>query len=743
MMRDMCTKYNAAPKHPALSRAAQNAVLQICNSRRHHCGCTCAHSCGASAPIRCTSSAGAIKLALTHCAVPAHPSFPWWSLFLGGETTSPTQAATLNSRTPTPSSYLATQNYPRYVNGKYVKAPNGLLFGMQPWQIGVVVVLAAGWVLGPNGGRQAGSGEADPMGLTGNAWAYKVADHPPGSVLDIRRHEQLLGALEYHRDVTNLPVVVDVYSKSCGPCRQIAPAFQQLAQTLAGTAVFIKLDSTQLPRTSMMLNVRSLPTFIFFKAGLQVHTFTGADLQQLQSVLAQLATAAAAEGTFASADAYPSLQDVQGVVAKHTPASSDQSADAVKAHADSVAATAATLHAKFAGMPATLQRRLRADYKDMAAAPATTREGTPATDTTPPLPDSPNTPTATAEDDDGATLPYLDFRSDRIAAPAGAESVVIIGGGPAGLSAAIYAARAGLRPLVVAPEEGGQLLGKGVGVENFPGIFAGADDIATGKQVVELMRAQALQFGTSFLRGVVVGVDLQSTPKRLVITSTNRMLETANVTISTRAVILTLGSKSRWLEVPGEELLKGNGVSACATCDGYLYRDKVVAVVGGGDSAMESALVLARTAKSVVVIHRKDSFVASQILVNQVKEHPSITIKWQSKVRGFVGTPETGLESVTVSGVASETTEAVVVAACFVAIGHDPNTEVLAGQVPLDSHNYVVLDNPPRTTVGVPGVFAAGDIADSQYRQAVTSAGTGAAAALDAERWLSETAHTQ
>lgn len=580
------------------------------------------------------------------------------------------------------------------------------------------------------------------MGVSGNSWAYKVASHPPGSVLDLRRYEELLGALEYHRDVTNLPVVLDVYSRSCGPCRQIAPVYAQLATTHAGKVAFLKVDSTQLPRVSMKLNVRSLPTFLFFRLGQQVHSFAGADAAQLQQVLDQLGSAAEAEGTFASAEAYPTEEAVRDLVNKHTPNPQDKSPDALKVHNDAVTEAAAVLHAKFAGKPASLQRKLKSLYTDAKMRPAVTEttnthSGPPAGQDTPL---DPATEPATGGDD--VAFPFLDFESSRVTSGAPPENVVIIGGGPAGLAAAIYAARAGLRPLVVAPEEGGQLLGKGVGVENFPGIFGGgtADDITSGKQVVEVMRQQALHFGTEFLRGHIVDVDLTSTPKRLIVTSTNSMLATANLTILSRAVILTLGSKSRWLDVPGEELLKGHGVSACATCDGYLYRDKVVAVVGGGDSAMESALVLARTAKTVIVVHRGNSFAAaSRILADRVQAHDAITIRWESTVEEFVGSPETGLVAIKVRQSSSDSAEAVPVAACFVAIGHDPNTDVLKGQVPLDSHKYVVLDNPPKTTIGIPGVFAAGDIADNQYRQAITSAGTGAAAALDAERWLSET----
>eukprot|EP00038_Savillea_parva_P008753 m.178952 g.178952 ORF g.178952 m.178952 type:complete len:710 (+) comp14657_c0_seq1:40-2169(+) len=640
------------------------------------------------------------------------------------------------------------QSYPRYVNGKYVKPPSGLILGLQPWQAALVAALAIGWVMGPPNSR--GGGESDPLGLSGHDWAYTAEDHAPGTVLDVRRHEQLLGALEYHRDVTNLPVVVDVYSRTCGPCRAIAPAFNELAAQRAGQAVFVKVDASALQRTAMMLNARALPTFTFFHEGKMVHSFAGADMNQLTQTVDELAKVASDQGTFESSAQYPLLDTVRAAVNSATPAGDTDTADDTNAREAAITKKATDLHEQHSGKPARLMRFLRNNLD------AATVE---VSDVTPLPPDAStdgpgNSPASTSDtatprsDDDNAlaTLPFLDQHSLRVQSGARAsepESVVIVGGGPAGLSAAIYAARAGLRPLVVAPEEGGQLLGKGVGVENFPGIFGGgsADAIASGKQVVEVMRQQALTFGTEFLRGVVVEPVLDSDPKRLVVTVTDHMMQQANVTLHARAVILAMGSRSRWLNVPGEELLKGHGVSTCATCDGYLYRDKTVAVVGGGDSAMESALVLARTAKSVIVIHRKDTFgSASKILADQVKSHSAISIKWRSEVRKFVGSPDQGgLTAVEVWNAETDTTEEVPVSACFVAIGHDPNTDVLNGQVPLDAHKYVVLNNPPRTTVAVPGVFVAGDVADSNYRQAVTSAGTGAAAALDAERWLSET----
>eukprot|EP00041_Stephanoeca_diplocostata_P029310 m.862827 g.862827 ORF g.862827 m.862827 type:complete len:324 (+) comp23536_c1_seq19:198-1169(+) len=315
------------------------------------------------------------------------------------------------------------------------------------------------------------------------------------------------------------------------------------------------------------------------------------------------------------------------------------------------------------------------------------------------------------------------------------------------------AARAGLQPLVVAPEFGGQLLGKGVAVENFPGIFESA--LTSGTRVVELMRRQALQYESVFLGGIVQSVNLSASPITVTVScdpatpdpsapGTQQPAATATplatpITISTRALVVAVGSNSKWLGVPGEDILKGHGVSTCATCDGYLFRDKRVMVVGGGDAAMEDALVLARTTASVTIVHRRTEFRASKILVNRVKSNKKIRIKWETEVQRFEGDPKgPGLTHVVVVNRQTQKVTSVGVDACFIAIGHAPNSHVFGDQLPLDKDGYVVVEPYSTRVKGMRGVFAAGDIADKVYRQAVTSAGTGAAAALDAERWLSE-----
>jgi len=303
------------------------------------------------------------------------------------------------------------------------------------------------------------------------------------------------------------------------------------------------------------------------------------------------------------------------------------------------------------------------------------------------------------------------------------HKVVIIGGGPAGLSAATYAARAGLRPLLVAPVFGGQLLGKGVDVENYPGVVG---EHATGHGLVELMRHQAASFDARFVDTAVLGVDFQEQPFQI------RVNDTADAILA-RTIILASGAESRWLNVQGEHDFRGRGVSACATCDGFLFRDRDVVVIGGGDTAMEDALHLARTSRHVTIIHRRDRFRASKVLADRVLTHKSINVRWNTTVDSFHGGDD--LTHVTIRSQAG-VQDRVKTAAAFVAIGHDPQTGFLGGQVECDKAGYIVLRQ--GTATSVPGVFAAGDIADHTYRQAITAAGSGAMAALDVERFLNE-----
>ncbi len=311
------------------------------------------------------------------------------------------------------------------------------------------------------------------------------------------------------------------------------------------------------------------------------------------------------------------------------------------------------------------------------------------------------------------------------------EKVVIIGSGPAGWTAAIYAARAEMNPFVIEGNisrtmiPGGQLMFT-TEVENYPGFKDGVD----GQSLMLEMKAQALRFDTRVLTEDVVDIDKDVHPFRL--TTTNGTVVTAD------ALILATGANANWLGLPNEERLaqSGGGVSACAVCDGALphFRDKVLAVIGGGDTAMEDALYLTKFAKEVVIIHRRDELRASKIMAERAMESEKITFAWNTVVTEVIGDDViTGLQ---LKDVHSGEQRELEVGGLFVAIGHSPNTGFLKGVVELKDNGYVDTPIPWRTQTSVPGIFAAGDVMDDYYRQAVTAAGTGCMAALEAERWL-------
>ena len=302
------------------------------------------------------------------------------------------------------------------------------------------------------------------------------------------------------------------------------------------------------------------------------------------------------------------------------------------------------------------------------------------------------------------------------------RNLLIVGSGPAGYTAAVYAARAELEPLVFEGTQFGGALMTTTEVENYPGFREGV----MGPDLMEQMRSQADRFGAELRAEDVEEIQLDGDVK----------LVRANGTeYRAKAVILAMGAAARYVGVPGEERLLGRGVSACATCDGFFFRDQDIAVVGGGDSAMEEATFLTRFAKSVTIIHRREEFRASKIMLERARANDKI--KWQlnstvTEVLGDGTVSSLRLED-TVTGEESE----LPVAGMFVAIGHDPRSETVKGQVELDDEGYVLVQQ-PTTHTGVPGVFAAGDLVDKTYRQAVTAAGSGCAAAIDAERWLAE-----
>ncbi len=301
------------------------------------------------------------------------------------------------------------------------------------------------------------------------------------------------------------------------------------------------------------------------------------------------------------------------------------------------------------------------------------------------------------------------------------EKVVIIGSGPAGLTAAVYTARADLRPLMIeGMERGGQLM-LTTDVENYPGF----PDGIMGPELMEGFRKQAERFGTRIMSSDVTKVDFSSRPFKIWVDEDEYQAE---------SVIISTGASARWLGLDSEARLRGHGVSACATCDGFFFRGKEIAVVGGGDSAAEEALFLTKFASKVYLIHRRDELRASKIMANRVLQHDKIEVIWDTVVEEVLGDDlVTGLELY--NRVTEERSE-LAVEGLFLAIGHDPNTKIFQGIVDLDEQGYILTGT--NTMTSVPGVFAAGDVTDHVYRQAITAAGMGCQAAIDAERWLDE-----
>jgi thioredoxin reductase (NADPH) len=348
-----------------------------------------------------------------------------------------------------------------------------------------------------------------------------------------------------------------------------------------------------------------------------------------------------------------------------------------------------------------------------------------------------------------------------------AEKVVIIGSGPAGWTAAIYAARANLHPLVFegALTEDNRLQGTlplgqlalTTEVENYPGFPAGKSREylrtalpedrqpywvqkgkdqpshgVNGPELMELMRQQAVNFGTRVVTDDIARVDFRRHP--FVLTALEGQ------TVEALSVIVATGARANYLGLPSEDAFKNNGVSACAVCDGALprFRNRPLAVVGGGDSAVEEATYLSKFASTVYLVHRRDRLRASQIMQDRARANPKITPKWNRVLAEVVGTDKDGVTGVRLASTVDAQAEHLDVSGVFLAIGHTPNTAFLEGQLQLDDKGYVVWTKPFRTWTSVEGVFAAGDVADDYYRQAVTAAGTGCMAALDAERWLAE-----
>jgi len=570
-------------------------------------------------------------------------------------------------------------------------------------------------------------------------------------VRDVKNQREMSRIMAHHK-LTGLPIVIDYYSDSCGPCRMMAPIYKKLAQEYENRAVFLKVN-TQFAH-DLSAGVRSLPTFRFYLNGKMVNEFAGAGEGQLRQIVTQVArqarqrkthihvatdkknldTLLANSATLPVVVAYVSktskaCQAIWPDVKKMALQSfgraifikidADTSKDLAEEQQVSETPTFHFYHVKqkqqdeVTGVEADKVKTILADLlKKKAASEAGGPQKCPDVAPQPrtPKPKRPQT-----------RSPYRK-KANR------AEKVVILGAGPAGLSAAVYAARAGLKPVVVAPGFGGQLMFT-KDVENFPAILS-----ETGPKLLDAMRTQAESFDTQFEAVAAVSVDLSVRPFEIKI---NR---TENNIVYALALIVSTGADARWLQVPGEQEYRAKGISTCATCDGFLFKDQKVIVVGGGDSAMEEALYLARICSHVTVVHRRDTFRASHYLKERVLANPQITVKWNSSVARFEGKDNVLTGAViTTTKEGGESEESTITAAgAFVAIGHDPNTGMFKDQLGMDSQGYLTLPNGRSTATTVPGVFACGDVADNVYRQAVTSAGTGAMAALDVERYMNE-----
>ncbi|HEY1175597.1 MAG TPA: thioredoxin-disulfide reductase [Phytomonospora sp.] len=301
------------------------------------------------------------------------------------------------------------------------------------------------------------------------------------------------------------------------------------------------------------------------------------------------------------------------------------------------------------------------------------------------------------------------------------RNVIIVGSGPAGYTAAVYTARANLKPLVIEGAESGGALMTTTEVENFPGFEKGI----MGPELMDQMRAQAERFGAEYITDDATSVELAGDVKRVTV---------GDKTYEAHTVILATGSAWRHLNVPGEDELLGHGVSSCATCDGFFFRDQDIVVVGGGDTAMEEANFLTKFGRTVTIIHRREEFRASKIMAERALANPKISVEWNTVVDSIQGT-DGKVSGLTLRDVNTGETREKAATGVFIAIGHDPRSDLFTGQVDVDDEGYVKVAA-PGTATNIPGVFAAGDLVDHTYRQAITAAGTGCAAALDAERYV-------
>jgi thioredoxin reductase (NADPH) len=571
----------------------------------------------------------------------------------------------------------------------------------------------------------------------------------------------------------------------------MAPIFKQVASSYLDKAVFVKIDTNRQQELSSRYQIRSLPTFQYFLFGQKAHQDVGgigeqALRQQTDSMVrqAQLENVVlpfdALVAYYKEMDENKSITEIQSLHEKCSKTMKGPDKKCVGATAN---ALIRKLKKKYNGKSPTTELRFLPINTTTSTQPPTDNTDNTSTGSKPRNNSSRKDETKSnlhlatmdelrneierrldeqrdqmvdaedADDDESDTSLHMQWNGPSMYA----ERLIIVGGGPAGMAAAIYGARAGLKPLVIAPSMGGQLQGKGVEVENYPGLFN-----QTGPSVVAAMRLQAALFGAVFEDDTVEAILVNRDPAAEYSNNGKpvpiQVVTNRTGTIETHSVIIATGAEANWLNIPGEWDLRGGGVSSCAVCDGFLYANKNVIVVGGGDAAMEDALVLARTSQSVTIVHRRDQFRASKVLADRVMDHPSIKVLWNTTVIEIVGQDRDNknkseddedvvdidsVEKIVAGALLKDTatgaTKQIKCDAVFVAIGHTPNTNFLQNVVQFNpSHKGYILVGKDTTQTSVKGIFAAGDVSDAIYRQAITSAGSGAAAALDAERYLSE-----
>lgn len=533
------------------------------------------------------------------------------------------------------------------------------------------------------------------------------------------------------QEANGRPIILDFYSMSCGPCHMIAPVFRKISKDFAGKAYFRKVDVAKNQQLASQQGIRSMPTFQFWLRGKKRHQFSGADEYSLREWTRKLVDEADRDDVIVTREALEEFYH------KHDPAkASKESIDTIlQKNSKDFPTMVRLLKKKYGEGPKTAPRPKTEKKADETKSQS--------------FAGGPNLQAATLEElkreverreEDAAEakaeeeelrLGHNPCTLYRNRSSSAIERVVIIGGGPAGMTAAIYAARSNLCPLVIAPAMGGQLMAKGVDVENYPGLPR-----ENGGEMIQVMKHQARSFYAEVWDDMVVAVNTTVQPMQIHTNSSGL--------VQAHTIIAATGANSKWLHVKGEWDYRGHGVSSCAACDGYLYKGKACAVIGGGDSAMEEALMLARICSSVDLLHRRGSFRASLVLQQRVLNHPHIRVRWNSAVKRFIGRSreEDGIEHKELTHMelidtqdSSREAYQLPIDAAFIAIGHDPNTRLFRGQVDMDETGYIQVHG---TKTSAPGFFAAGDVADHVYRQAITSAGSGAMAALDAERYLSE-----